>query len=232
MGNFQVTTVVKTTLGRHLGPALVGEFVNRTTSLITGQLYLDRQANATDKLKRLRLLLFKIHSVIEAAEAAMPIGNLSLYRWLIELQDAAKEGDDMIIIFKMRYQEDPLQTAGHRGFFLSFLWKAFQRTVRTATDLFWHDYDADRLANSFDRLEKISSDVGSFLALLELDSRRHDKRGPGGPPKDGKSSLSAYGVLLREAEAHVLEPEETSDNRWKGAVLRLYQARGHHNDHH
>lgn len=231
MSNFEVTSVVKNTLGRHLGPALVGEFVNRTTSFVTGQLYLDRQANANDKVKRLRLLLFKIHSVIEAAEAAMPIGNLSLYRWLVELQDAAKEGDDMILIFKMRYQEDPLQTAGHRGFFLSSFWEAFQKAVRAASDLFWHDYDVDRLANSLDRLEKISSDVGSFLALLELDSRRRDRRGSSSAPKDANPCLS-YGVLLNEVETpHVPEAEETPD-RTKGAVMRLYQARGHHHDHH
>ncbi|KAF3334062.1 hypothetical protein FCM35_KLT01753 [Carex littledalei] len=173
MSNVEVTTVVRNTLGRHLGPALVGEFVNRTTTFVTS-FYLDRQATVTDKVKRVRLLLFKIHSVIEAAEAAMPIGNLSLCRWLLELQDAAREGDDLLLIFKLRlmYQEDPLHS--HRGFFLSSLrlWEAFQKAVRAATDLFWHDYDyeVDRLTGCLDRLEKISSDVGSFLALLELDS--------------------------------------------------------------
>lgn len=226
MSNVEVTTVVRNTLGRHLGPALVGEFVNRTTTFVTS-FYLDRQATVNDKVKRVRLLLFKIHSVIEAAEAAMPIGNLSLCRWLFELQDAAREGDDLLLIFKLRYQElDPLQGAGHRGFFLSSLWEAFQKAVRAATDLFWHDYDVDRLTGSLDRLEKISSDVGSFLALLELDSRRRDhKRG-------GCNPCLSYGVLLKEAElTHMSEAEETTD-RTKGSMLRLHQARGHHHDHH
>ncbi|XP_078178633.1 uncharacterized protein LOC144572831 [Carex rostrata] len=233
MSNVEVTTVVRNTLSRHLGPALVGEFVNRTTTFVTS-FYLDRQSTVTDKVKRVRLLLFKIHSVIEAAEAVMPIGNLSLCRWLIELQDAAREGDDLLLIFKLRYQEDPLQTVGHRGFFLSSLWEAFQKAVRAATDLFWHDYDVDRLTGSLDRLEKISSDVGSFLALLELDSRRRDKRigGCNGVAKEANPCSLSYGVLLKEAEVtHMSEAEETTD-RTKGSMLRLHQARGHHHDHH
>jgi hypothetical protein len=79
---------------------VTGELVRILLARLAGRL--NRPAAAADKkLRRLELLLYKVHSAVEVSEKHT-IENAWLLKWRDTLKEAAAEGDEVLAAFKER----------------------------------------------------------------------------------------------------------------------------------
>ncbi|EEE56508.1 hypothetical protein OsJ_05779 [Oryza sativa Japonica Group] len=88
---------------------VVADMVGRLMSLVAGQLR-DRRGDAEEKLRRLRRLVVRIESAVEAAEARRITGR-ALLAWLSELVDGALQGRYFLDAFPVATDHD----GGGRG---------------------------------------------------------------------------------------------------------------------
>nr|XP_034605665.1 uncharacterized protein LOC117865554 [Setaria viridis] len=172
--------------------AVTGELARILFSGIVGRL--DRRAAAADKkLRRLELLLIKIHSAVEASEKHA-IENASLLQWRDKLKEAAAEGDEVLAGFRKRQrastdaargpgddnarhqqeQERPSSSSTTTASAAAARNNAPSGSARsthgaTETRLFSTDEDMDRLNSVVERLEELSPEIGMFVKLLKLE---------------------------------------------------------------
>lgn len=148
---------------------------------------LNMQMPVAEKLQRLEMLLIKIHSAVEAAEKHT-IENTWLLQWRNKLKEAALAGDDVLASFRQRAMEvqtksnvDQQQQNGSSTWSspsdvntgsLSFTRNAMVgilQGIRGASKMFSSNEDSKVLSNTVKNLEQLSSDIGEFIRLLQLE---------------------------------------------------------------
>ncbi|CAL5068623.1 unnamed protein product [Urochloa decumbens] len=173
------TSAVTGELAKILFSGLVGRLDNRQAAA----------AAANKKLRRLELLLIKVHSAVEASEKH-PIENAWLLKWRDTLKEAAAEGDEVLAGFRQRHRAslDAAQPESgddaHRqqeqqdrpsSSFSATASAAppssLAQGTRGATKarLFSSDEDMERLNSAVERLEELSPEIGTYLKLLKLE---------------------------------------------------------------
>ncbi|CAN6249181.1 unnamed protein product [Urochloa humidicola] len=173
--------------------AVTGELAKILFSGLAGRL-VDRQAAAEKKLRRLELLLIKVHSAVEASEKH-PIENAWLLKWRDKLKEAAAEGDEVLAGFRQRQQSASMDAA-HQGQVpgddahrqqeqgqpspsSSATASGLAQGTRGATKaprLFWTDEDMERLNSAVERLEELSPEIGMFVKLLKIEILTPEQR--------------------------------------------------------
>ncbi|CAN6228654.1 unnamed protein product [Urochloa humidicola] len=176
--------------------AVTGELAKILFSSLAGRL-VDRQAAtaaADKKLRRLELLLIKVHSAVEASEK-QPIGNAWLLKWRDKLKEAATEGDEVLAGFRQRAgmdadaqgdqlpgddahrqqeqeQDQPSSSSSVAPSGLA------QQGTRGATKprVFWSDEDMEKLNSAVERLEELSPEIGMFVKLLKIEILTPEQR--------------------------------------------------------
>ncbi|XP_073013671.1 putative disease resistance protein RGA1 [Typha latifolia] len=144
------------------GSAAIGELLTRLSYLLLWRNLLD--SSVLDKLEKLKEVLIKINNVVKAA-AGKEIKNENLMQWLMQLKDVAYEADDLLDTFEYRWLENQADEDE----------KSWQPTPSILKSLFSHGGGIEDLSNIAGRLERIASNVGSFVQFLRLEgqSKKH-----------------------------------------------------------
>ncbi|CAL5031296.1 unnamed protein product [Urochloa decumbens] len=173
------TSAVTGELAKILFSGLVGRLDNRQAAAA---------AAADKKLRRLELLLIKVHSAVEASEKH-PIENAWLLKWRDTLKEAAAEGDEVLAGFRQRQrasmdaaqpesgndahrqQEQDRPSSSSSATASAAPPSSLAQGTRGATKarLFSSDEDMERLNSAVERLEELSPEIGTFLKLLKIE---------------------------------------------------------------
>uniref|UniRef100_A0A0D9YNU2 NB-ARC domain-containing protein n=1 Tax=Oryza glumipatula TaxID=40148 RepID=A0A0D9YNU2_9ORYZ len=142
---------------------VVADMVGRLMSLVAGQLR-DRRGDAEEKLRRLRRLVVRIESAVEAAEARRITGR-ALLAWLSELVDGALQGRYFLDAFPVATDHD----GGGRGeaAVANPLNPAKRLRVAARRLVFWDGGTAAELDSVLADLESVSGDLTGFITMLQ-----------------------------------------------------------------
>nr|XP_015624350.1 uncharacterized protein LOC107275836 [Oryza sativa Japonica Group] len=142
---------------------VVADMVGRLMSLVAGQLR-DRRGDAEEKLRRLRRLVVRIESAVEAAEARRITGR-ALLAWLSELVDGALQGRYFLDAFPVATDHD----GGGRGeaAVANPLNPAKRLRVAARRLVFWDGGAAAELDGVLADLESVSGDLTGFITMLQ-----------------------------------------------------------------
>ncbi|CAN6276133.1 unnamed protein product [Urochloa humidicola] len=176
------TSAVTGELARILFSGLVGRLDNRQAAA----------AAADKKLRRLELLLIKVHSAVEASEKH-PIENAWLVKWRDKFKEAAAEGDDVLASFRQPAM-DSAQAAGDAGQQQQEEHSSSAASTATTTggacasssarndpsgmaygicgaamSLSPSNEDMKRLNSAVEKLEELSPEIGDFIKLLKVE---------------------------------------------------------------
>ncbi|XP_072950637.1 putative disease resistance protein RGA3 [Typha angustifolia] len=176
------------------GSAVVGELVSRASSFLERQHEL--QSGVKNKLERLRQLLIKVQSVIQATEGKQ-INNPALVQWLKEFKNLAYEADDVLDTFT--YRELQRKAEGEVSFSATSSSNTSKRIRKVGKSTMFSKEDVNELSNLVKRLEKIAADVGDFLTLLSLDGQSK-KPGVTGQRLTGALPANLHSFVGREKE--------------------------------
>ncbi|KAF8715174.1 hypothetical protein HU200_027729 [Digitaria exilis] len=168
------------------------QIISSATSAVTGELTrilfsglvgrFDRQAQsaaADKKLRRLEMLVIKLHSAVEASEKHT-IENTWLLKWRDTLKEAATEGDRVLASFRQRRPrasamgDDARHEQPSSSTSTTTTPSAAANTK--APPLCSNDEDIQRLNSAVERLEELSPEIGTFLKLLKLEILTPDQR--------------------------------------------------------
>ncbi|CAN6228656.1 unnamed protein product [Urochloa humidicola] len=165
--------------------AVTGELAKILFSGLVGRLETRQAATAADKkLRRLELLLIKVHSAVEASEKH-PIENAWLVKWRDKFKEAAAEGDEVLAGFgqpamnsapaagdaghQQQQQEEehspaPATTTGA---------SSSARNVPSSGMVYGicgaSSEDIERLNSAVEKLEELSPEIGDFIKLLKVE---------------------------------------------------------------
>ncbi|CAN6228655.1 unnamed protein product [Urochloa humidicola] len=157
--------------------AVTGELAKILFSGFAGRL-VDKQAAAAaadKKLRRLELLLIKVHSAVEASEKHA-IENAWLVKWRDKFKEAAAEGDEVLTGFGQpaagaaQQQEHsscaasaPATTTGASSSARNAP-SSMVYCIRGASS-----EDIERLNSAVEKLEELSPEIGDFIKLLKVE---------------------------------------------------------------
>ncbi|CAN6239963.1 unnamed protein product [Urochloa humidicola] len=179
--------------------AVTGELTRILFSGLVGRLE-TRQAAADDdkKLRRLELLLIKVHSAVEASEKH-PIENAWLVKWRDKFKEAAAEGDEVLAGFGQpatnsapaagdaQQQEHPSPAASAPPTTTGAASSSARNApssgmvygIRGASS-----EDIERMNSAVEKLEELSPEIGDFIKLLKVEvlalRSKHTKKRPRG----------------------------------------------------
>ncbi|KAJ1271671.1 hypothetical protein BS78_06G143900 [Paspalum vaginatum] len=156
--------------------AVTGEVVRALVSGIMGKLDRHGAAAAAKKLRRLDLLLIKIHSAVEASENHS-IENASLIRQREADSAAAAEEEATGDTAAQQQKEQEHQSSSSSSASPAATTTATrnaplgimaQKNIRSATTASDEDM-TERLNSAVERLEELSPEIGTFVKLLKLE---------------------------------------------------------------
>uniref|UniRef100_A0ACD5UXB9 Uncharacterized protein n=1 Tax=Avena sativa TaxID=4498 RepID=A0ACD5UXB9_AVESA len=166
---------------KNVASAVTAELTSRVFSALARRYGED--AATGEKLQRLEMLLIKIHSAIEVSEKCTIIENSSLRRWRGKLKDAAAEGDEVLAGFLPGRAADGQASNGDKqegeavssssapapAPEVSVTGNSLSDMVQGICNVFFPDV-MERLDRTLGSLEKLSPDIGDFIALLHLEA--------------------------------------------------------------
>uniref|UniRef100_A0A0E0JWY4 NB-ARC domain-containing protein n=1 Tax=Oryza punctata TaxID=4537 RepID=A0A0E0JWY4_ORYPU len=146
---------------------VVADMVGRLVSLVAGQLR-DRRGDVEEKLRRVRRLVVRIESAVEAAEARRITGR-ALLAWLSELVDGAHQGRYFLDAFPVVTDHDDGGGGGGRGevAVANPLNPAKRLRVAARRLVFWDGGAAAELDGVLADLESVSGDLTGFITMLQ-----------------------------------------------------------------
>ncbi|CAL5023373.1 unnamed protein product [Urochloa decumbens] len=150
--------------------AVVADVVGRAIPLLAGRLRADRRDVVDDKLRRLRHLVVKLESAVDAA-GARRIASRALLQWLSELADGAHRGRYFLDAFGGSGEADNDEEGGleRRSLFSPSSFNPAKRLRVAATRMLFHgggggDGELDGVRAS---VEGVGGDVAEFIMLLQ-----------------------------------------------------------------
>ncbi|CAL5031293.1 unnamed protein product [Urochloa decumbens] len=178
------TSAVTGELARILFSGLVGRLDNRQPAAAAA-------AAADKKLRRLELLLIKIHSVVEASEKH-PIENAWLVKWRDKFKEVAAEGDEVLAGFghpamnsaqavgdaqQQQQQQENSSSATSAAATASATTTgggACASSSETSSGMVYgirgtSSEDIERLNRALEKLEELSPEIGDFIKLLKVE---------------------------------------------------------------
>lgn len=233
---------------------MTGELVRILLARLAGRL--NRPAAAADKkLRRLELLLYKVHSAVEVSEKHT-IENAWLLKWRDTLKEAAAEGDEVLAAFKerqrastdavggpgddddARYQQNQEQERPSSSSSTTASAAAASRNNNapsgsarstggaTETRLFSTDEGMERLNSAVERLEELSPEIAMFVKLLKLEILTPGNRGRKRASPMRMVRSASLSFLSRAAELEISTPEQRSMEIAESTTLESKTASG------
>ncbi|KAL6638154.1 hypothetical protein ACP70R_025726 [Stipagrostis hirtigluma subsp. patula] len=191
-----------------IGSAVLTEITARALSKMIDKY--NKQAAIGDKLRKLKMLCIKLHSIVEVSEKHL-ITNNYLLKWQEMLKEAATDGDEVLFTFHWRALNEASKNTNHQiGTFSPLAY------AKVATSSFVHychnaakmllslDKDVEKLNNTVDNLEKLSADTDEFLRLVELNISTDQEN----EPTKGKQP-----VICNSSVLHLQQEEHRPLNR-------------------
>jgi hypothetical protein len=154
--------------------AVVGDMVGRVISLLTGHYSNQQSTNA--KLRKIRRMLVRIHSVVEEAKGRHIMNHVAL-DWLSDLNDGVWQGRyllDTIGCCEMQHEEDDEHGGAEevQPFSLSLFnpakrMRVAASTVKCVLSRHGAGAGADEIDRVLESLQGMSGDLREFLMLLQ-----------------------------------------------------------------
>ncbi|CAL5016194.1 unnamed protein product [Urochloa decumbens] len=216
------------------------QIVSSATSAVTSELAriffsgivgrLDNRQAADKKLRRLELLLIKVHSAVEASEKH-PIENAWLLKWRDTLKVAAAEGDEVLAGFGQpatnpapaagdaQQQQEHSSSAAPAPATTTGAASSSARNAPPPSGMAYSirgasSEDIERLNSAVEKLEELSPEIGDFLKLhkvevLALTTRKRKRL----PETDSAMRMHASLDSIESARRPMVNNVEDSENK-------------------
>ncbi|CAO2035573.1 unnamed protein product [Urochloa humidicola] len=164
--------------------AVTSELTRILFSGLVGRLETRQAAAAADKkLRRLELLLIKVHSAVEASEK-QPVENSWLLKWRDKFKEAAAEGDEVLAGFGQpatnsapaagdAQQQEHSSPAASAPATTTGAASSSARNAPSSGMVYGirgaSNEDIERLNSAVEKLEELSPEIGDFIKLLKVE---------------------------------------------------------------
>ena len=187
-------------VGGWFASAFISKLVDKACSYLEDQY--EYATSVKQKLKSLEGDLRKIQAVLHAAEQRK-IENPALKEWLLDLEDAAYDAEDVLDMFEYKIFEDKAEGKEQLG---STSHRFFKRARTTVENIFFSNDDVNELGEVVDRFRMITKDMGPLIQLISLEPTANLKLDEIMQLRETTSMLIESQLFGRDSEiAHLME---------------------------